>query len=324
MSLKKFGIFAIKLLVTAAIFWLLFSVVDIRAVVTHLSDVSVVVLVYAAFSYVLATYLATIRWSLLLSAQDISIPLSHLFTYNLSYSFYSVVLPGGKLAAEAVRIYQIVRDTGNQASREKIIIAALTDREVAVFSFVLVAAAFFLNSQEILAAGFPWWASYAAIPVVFLLGALAFVPLELLIRPFGRILPPGIHSLATSLSRAFSVYRSRLDLLGGALILSLIMNAVIASGFYAIALSLGLTVSFFLIFAVFSVGMVAAMMPLTVAGIGVREGAFAYLLAAVSGASLESGLSVSLLALGASLAVATIGGFVELNRHFLRDGTFVR
>ncbi len=308
-----------KLLITGAIFVFLFSIVDARVVFAHVATIPVWVFLCVIFSYFLALFFGTIRWAVLLSAHDIKVPLSRLFAYNFSWLFYSIALPGGKIAAEAIRIYQILADTKDTTvSREKIVIASLMDRVIAVLALGFVAVPFFIIVRDTVVAGASPVVSTLAVLGLIALVLVACVPLEFFVRPFARFLPPSVASIVSSLGGVLSVYRTRPFLFLSTLFLSFLMNLALGVGLFAITVSLGIPISFFTLFFVFCISMLTAFIPLTVGGVGVREGTLVYLLATISGTTFELSLSASLIMLGASLIVAAIGGVIELCRHFVR------
>ena len=317
MDSKKLGIFIVKVFVTGAVVALLFSAVDARAVFAQIGEVPWEVFLYAVFCYLLSVYVSSIRWNMLLRAEKIMLSPSTLLAYNFSYNFYSAALPGGKVAAEAVRLYQVVRDSRDPMIREKIFVPTLLDRSIVVITSGFVAVLFFITVSGMPHIVLPQWLPYAGIGAVFIIGGMAFLPIE---RLFGSNAPDTAprRSMLRSFADAFAAYRSRPVVLLNVALLSLLMNALVASGIYAITFSLGLPVSFEMVFALFCVGMVTAFVPFTIAGIGVREGTFAYLLALVSGVPLESAFSVSLIALAAFLSTVAVGGAVEFYRHFIR------
>jgi uncharacterized membrane protein YbhN (UPF0104 family) len=144
MSNKHIRIFLFKIAITAGIVALLFYSVDVKTLVEQFGRISWSVLGVAAFWYIVATGLSTVRWSLLLRMQHIALPFFSLVAYNLSYTFYSIVLPGGKVAAEGVRVYQVLRDTYDESIRGRIIFPTLLDRALVVFSAAAISTIFFL------------------------------------------------------------------------------------------------------------------------------------------------------------------------------------
>ena len=312
-------VFIFKLIVTALLLWLLFSAVDLSAVVRHVGDVSWYTFVFAALCSVVATLLSTIRWSLLLRVQGISLPFMRLVAYNLSYTFYSIVLPGGKVSAEGVRVYQVMRDTDDEGIRNKIIFPTLLDRAVVVFSSAFVAAVFFLFTGYETFSRLPVWFPYAAVGLVVLITLSVFLPFERLVAfLLGTSMRTKKQSALTSLKESLAAYRSKPLQLTIAVLLTFVMLAVMSSGTLALASAMGAPDDFLLVCGVVSASMVAAFLPLTIGGIGVREGVFAYMFSTAALVPLEIALSISLLALFASHVVTLFGGLVEFRRHFIR------
>lgn len=312
-------IFVFKIAVTAALLALLFYSVDIGAMVDHARRISLISFVVAAFWYIVATIISSIRWSLLLRMRGISLPFMRLIAYNFSYTFYSIILPGGKVAAEGVRVYQVVRDAHDDAIRSKIIFPTLLDRALVVFSAACVATIFFLIMGYDVFPSLPFWFPYAAAGLVALLTLSAFLPVERFISlmlgvPIQQNRQPALHSL----KEAFLLYRSNPAALLIATVLTVMMLTSLAYANITIASALGISAPFLLMLGIISTSMVAAFLPFTIGGVGIREGIFSYLLATAASVPLEVALSVSLIALVSSHLVTLLGGLVEFHRHFIR------
>lgn len=315
----RYRTFVIKLALTGLILFLLLSAVDLAAVGEHITDVPLGTFAVAALCYVVATIVATVRWSVLLQVRGVGVPVRRLLAYNFSYLFYSLVLPGGKVAAEAVRVYQIVRDTHDPAVREKVIFPTLLDRAIAVFTYALAALVVFLFVGTEALSELPFWFPYAVAAVVLIIVLSVFLPIEKILRPFVGGLSSSGTSVVSSLSDAVTAYRSYPLQISVAILLSLVMLGSMSAATFFITQALGFSVGYLLVVGVFSVSMIAAFLPLTIAGVGVREGVFAYLFAALAHIPLEAALSISLIALFSSHVSTAVGGLVEFYRHFVRS-----
>ena len=311
-SEKKWLWFFARLALTVALLALLLQALDAQEFFNQIGRVGALPFLWGALSFLVATALNTFRWHLLLNARRVLVPLRQLLAYNLSYTFYTVALPGGRLAAEAMRIYQIVRDHASSELRGHAITSAFLDRIVAFLSFVAIVAAFFMAVPKATAA-FSLWALAVAAVVIATAALFAAGPPAFLLRPLERFVPRAALSVFLDGSPTY-----RITVFGwmGAILFSLAADGVFALGAYAIALALGVTVSYFVVLAAFSIGMVAASVPLTIAGIGLREGAFAASLVALGGIPAESAAVISAVMLASSFAVVVLGGLVELKRHF--------
>jgi hypothetical protein len=313
MTMKKVFFFLLKLSVSAVVLWLLVSSVDVGRMLGHIGQVPLLTFILVSVLWLAATFVATLRWNLLLRDVGIEIPIIRLLAYNFSYNFYSIALPGGKAAAEAIRLYQILKDNPGDV-RSGLIVPTLFDRMSTVFVSLLAAILFFAFSPGV-TTQFPWWLPYAGIASIAVVIASIAFPFE---RLFGMRQKADAPSFITSMRHALVSYRGKPFLLGQVFFLTLLMNAIMAFGVYILSSSLAVPASYVLVFFLFSVGMTSAFLPITIGGIGVREGVLAYLLSVVAGVPLEVGATVSLMALAASLLGTFFGAGIEFHRHFIR------
>lgn len=318
MTPSKARVFVFKIAVTVAVLGLLIYSVDASAMVAEVKRVSWGVLAVAAFWYVAATLVSTFRWSILLRAQHIVLPFFTLVRYNLSYTFYSIVLPGGKVTAEGVRVYQVLKDTHDESVRSKIIFPTLLDRAVVVFVAAAISTIFFIAIGFSTFKELPAWFPYAGVALVLALTMSAFLPIE---RFIGRALGSASETKQSSLSslkEALRVYRTKPWRLVATVALTGMMLAMLALALMTVAAAFEASVSFWLMLGVVSTSMMAAFLPLTIGGVGIREGTFAYLFATVAHVPPETALAISLVGLVASHIVTLMGGGVEFRRHFIR------
>ncbi len=311
--------FAVKIVVSAALLGLLIYFVDARGILLYIYSVSPIVLVAASLFFLAGTLLNTFRWQSLLALQELTVPVWRLFSYNLSYSFYLFVLPGGRIAAEAIRVYQIGADYAAQdgSMRERAGISAIADRAIATLSFLVVASLVYIFDARI-HSGIPLWFGLAAILGALVVFAAIWYPifdgaLLFLVKKLPGIVRNFVERATSSLAR----YRVAPQALFLSLCIACVADVLFAASAYVIALGLGVDVSFSLILAAYMFGMVAMLIPITVGGIGLREGTFAAVLS-LGGVAPEAAVALSLLTLAASIAVSLLGGVVELHRHFLR------
>jgi uncharacterized membrane protein YbhN (UPF0104 family) len=215
-------------------------------------------------------------------------------------------------------VYQVVRDTHDEVIRAKIVFPTLLDRALVVFSAAGIAAAFFLIMGFDTFVALPEWFPYAAAGLVALLTLSAFLPVERLIT-FVVGVPPQAErqSALSSLKDAFLLYRSKPIQLILATLLTVVMLTMLALANLTIASAVGISADVVIMLGVVSTSMVAAFLPLTIGGAGIREGVFAYLFAAAASVPIEAALSISLVALISSHVVTLLGGLVEFRRHFL-------
>lgn len=317
MTSSKTRLFVFKVAITVAVLGLLVYSVDASAMAAEVKRVSWRVLVITAFWYLAATLVSTFRWAVLLRARNIVLPFFTLVRYNVAYTFYSIVLPGGKITAEAVRIYQVLTDTHDESIRSKIIFPMLLDRAMVVFVAAAISAIFFVAIGFSAFQELPVWFPYAGATLVAALTMSAFLPIERLV---GRALGSASETQQTSLlslKEALRTYRDKPLRLVVAAALTGVMLAILALALMSVAYAFDVSVSFWLMIGVVSTSMTAALLPFTIGGVGIREGTFTYLFATVAHVPAETALAISLVGLVASHVVTLLGAVIEFQRHFL-------
>ena len=148
-----------------------------------------------------------------------------------------------------------------------------------------------------------------------LLGLLALQALLLLDLPLPARLaawrPPKLASLYAALGRARRLPRA---LLTRVLLLGVVVHLIGIVAFAMVAAALGLELSYLTIGWTRSAAILVAILPVSLAGLGLREGAFVLLLAPYGIAPADA-LAYSLLAFTTTvLAIGLIGGVVEAFR----------
>lgn len=306
--------FALKLLVSALLLYLLFSSLDVDNLLSTSAKIPWYLFVLATLSYFVATFFATARWNTLLTSVGVRIPFTRLFLYNFSYTFYSLALPGGKMAAEGMRLYQVISDSKDPDMKPKLVAPSLIDRAFGAFVSLLLSIFYFFFVAAGDTGTFPPWLPYAGLASVALLIASIMFPFE---RFFGMGSTEG-SSISGSVFLSLRSFRSKPAALVQSVLFSVLVNAGCTFGVFFIALGVGLHVNYFMLYLIYSVGMASSFLPISVGGIGAREGIIAYLLSVSLGVPLEIGAAVSISALAASMVPIVIAIPIEIRRHFFR------
>ena len=104
-----------------------------------------------------------------------------------------------------------------------------------------------------------------------------------------------------------SVYACGLKAIGGALAISLVFNILLIAVNYLIALSLGIEIPLWYFLLFIPLTSFLLVLPISLSGLGVREGAYVYLFAQ-AGVSAPLALAMSLLFYALNVATGLIGG----------------
>jgi uncharacterized protein (TIRG00374 family) len=274
---KKIIINVLKVSVTGAILYLIFQRFQIG-----FSDIVVSLrhqpawFIAALLAQVGAIAFSILRWKVLLSGQDLDVPWVHAIKTFLVGRFLGTFTPTG-VGLEAYKAYDIARYTGRAAASVSVVlIEKLIGTFFSLGLLVLLTLPFFI---EALAAKFLYvfGAFFLALLVVALV--LLFSPQAL--RALLALRLPFKAKLEKPLGRvvdAFTAYSSRKSSLVAAVAAGLMVYLFWFLTYYANNLALGAGLSLEQVFKVGPMTQIATMIPLSIAGIGLREGAFMGLL----------------------------------------------
>jgi len=226
-----------------------------------------------------AVLFSILRWNVLLVSQNLRVPFSHIVKTFLVGRFLGTFTPTG-VGLEAYKAYDIARYTGQaEASVSVVLIEKMIGTFFSLSLLTLVTLPFFVGS---ISAKFLW--VFGAFFAVWL--ALALV---MLFKPglFRRVLQFNfpmkgkVERPLNKLVDAFTVYGERRGSLLAAVMLGLVVYFFWFMTYYTNSLALGAGLSIADVFKVGPMTQIATMIPLSIAGIGLREGAFMGLLNAL-------------------------------------------
>ena len=269
-------------------------------------------LIAAAFFLTLGVQAAIAhRLRLLAQAQGVGLGTRDVMEINLVTLFYGLFLPGGGIAAVLIRLYRLTRADRRYSAT---LAAIVCDRLLATATLCVAGLAFWLldgpqRSQQALvllvgasaAAALTVWPMFHSAPARWI-GLLASR------LPLVRRLWPRIDE-ALALFRAVP-QRGQIGLATlslGAHVLSIAVYLLLARG-------MGVDVPFLALAWMRSTAMLVAILPFSVSGLGLREGAMVALLGQ-RGVPVDAALAYSMLVFGVTiLSVGLVGGVIEAVR----------
>jgi hypothetical protein len=265
-----------------------------------------------------------VRWQRVLGAQGLALSFGRAAEISLVAHFFNSFLLGST-GGDVLKAYYAARETHHK--KTEAVVAVFADRLIGLFAMLLFAVlmmpfngALLSHHRALRAACWLVFAMFLACSSVvglsFWGGLSRTWPRA---RSWLRSLPKG-ELLERGLEACRVLGRER-RLLGRALVLSMMLNAVCVLQFLALGRGLGLPVSPWVVFLVVPVVICIAALPVTPSGLGLRENLFVLLLAHPAlGVPATEALSLSLLAYAGSLSWSVLGGLVYLgmkDRRFL-------
>lgn len=318
---KPLASWAWKVGVTFALLFIILRYVPFGAVVREMSG-AIGGWIAAGFALALLERLAaSLRVKLLTDRLDMRLSIWKIFEINVVSIFYSTFLPGD-LAGGAVRWYRMARPSGKRAEAfAAIVFERLIDTLALVFFGILfwfwnappfgsrLLDGVLLGLLALLIAGTAFALSPAASTLVRRLGSL--IPWrkarDVLLEKSEKVL------VSVRMFRRLSV--------GGMILLAALTtlrHMLSVLKLLCFALALGLALDFSAIGWIRSFVTILTMIPISFAGLGVREGSLVVLLQPY-GVAGSLAVALSLFLFAAHLAFAVAGGLVEVYRMFRPD-----
>lgn len=291
----------VQICLTLACFVALWRLGDGEAALRHLVDAQPIWIGAALVALTLQTLLSALRWQLTASRLGIALERGTAVREYYLSQVVNQTLPGGVLG-DAGRAYRARSQVGFALSGLSVVFERLTGQMalLLVFAVGLIAAWWMPGDVKV-----PGW---ALLPV-FLIPALA----ALAVRAARNRLPPLVGRVFRSFEHAVAAREVRIK--QAALSFGTAVCNIAAFLCCAIAVELPLSVSAALVLV--PLVLLSMLVPLTVSGWGLREGAAAALLP-LAGGSVSAALAASV-AFGFAVLLATLPGLVVLGLNAAPD-----
>jgi len=258
-KLNKILLLILKLAVSSSLLYFVLSKTGVEKVLTIIKTINPLAFIGVIFIYIFSIYVSSIRWRLLLPEEFKG---KRLFSFYLIGSFFNTFLPG-LVGGDAVKTYYLYKET-NKGSLS--FASVFMDRYIGFISLMTIALISFAAGFKYVKGSLIEWL-LPTIVFSFLIGSFTLLRLHL-----GK----GIKAISEFYGY-FNAYSSQKILLTKALLLSCAIQVLSILSMYIIALGLGqhIYLSYFFIF--FPIIVTISTLPISISGIGLREGAFVLL-----------------------------------------------
>ena len=304
--------FWLKLLVSLALLAFLFSRTDLQAIRALFRSLRVPLLLSSVALYLLAQIVSTLRWRCLLQAEQINLSTWRLILLYFEGMFFNLMLPT-VIGGDIVRGYQIFRLT---QQKESSLASILVERLSGYVALIMIACiALILGSSHLHDPVTVWLTVASAAGIIGIIAALLNDQLQMLVfRVLNRTGLGRFHEVLQGFYGALRRYWKHRRALLQAVGLSLIIQSIVIMTFYLISRSLNLSVPLRYFFMFVPLISVVSMLPISVAGLGVRESGSVYFFAKV-GLDSAGAISLSLLWFAVTACCSGLGGIVFLVGH---------
>ena len=283
--------------VSLALLGLLFWKLGAGALWSVLREADPLWLVAGAMLVVVALLVSAWKWQLLLAAQGIAVPIPALFSSYLIGLFFNNFLPSN-IGGDVLRVHDVARRTGH---RSAVAASVIAERLLAGLALALTAVVALLFSSEYTAQVGP----SVGLALLVFAGLIALAASPGVRHWLERVLPEGrAQALTRVAGQMGAALRNRSAVLS-VLALSFVFQATVVlvawTGFAAIGEPVSLAACFVFIPIISAVQLV----PVSLNGLGVREGAYVLFFGSIGVGELNAAaasLLFGLLVAGVSLA----------------------
>ncbi len=284
---------------------------DVSLIFKDLLSLSGLIFLSALLLSLVNFILKSYRWHLLLPQYSFKT----LLKLNFISQYYAFFL-AGQLTGEVAKLYILGKGKPDSG---QIAMSILIDKIIGIIGMVLVAIFGLIFSSQILPAGIFW--SFMVLIIISLL--LIFL---VQLRFFYKIFEKAIAYLKIKISKlekfwqklklavdAWANYGKQRKVILIGVIIGVLFQLIAVAINIIIAKNFGWQISFFDWCWILGILSVALVLPITIGGLGLREGTLVGLLAIFS-VSSEKALTLSFTLFGIQLILAVIGGALELTR----------
>ena len=302
--MKKILMTATKFLVSGVILFALFKSIGTEDLYRTAASVNPLSVIFVALLFGTVQAISAYRWQAIL-AKDVNIGYMRLLSIYFIGMFFNNFMPT-MVGGDIIKGYYLYKDTG----RGDISLASIfMDRYSGLTALIVMTAiALVLGWSLIEGTGLH---SFLVLLIAGYTGVSLILWVEYLhrwaMRVLARIHFYGINRKIEEVYLMLMSYRSHRGILVRILICSAIVQPGVIIAYYVLSKGLGMTVPLGYFFLFIPLATVVSMLPVSLAGLGIREGAFVFLFAK-AGASKEEALTLSLMLFAIMAAVSLIGG----------------
>lgn len=285
--------------------------IDVHELLQTIKSADIYLLIIAFSLNGINIILCIDKWKIILEVQEIYVPFKTLLTFSFTSSFFSIFLPTG-YGGDIIRIYDVSKYSNKKLES---VTSILVDRGSGALALFLIAALALLFGYDLI---------QDIRIVLFIIGVLLLILIFIIIifskKEIKKI--KIITKIITFVDRkdvlknmydTFHIYRYHRRKSIEILALSLLAQVIAILYYPLIAYSLGLDVPLVYFFIFIPIILVILMLPISIGGIGVREGAFIFFFKKVGVLPYEA-VSLALVAFGLYLIWSLIGGVVYAMR----------
>jgi len=305
MKLKTQLVTLSKFMIAGILFWLIFSRVDWPELLRSLRQAQGGLLVGSIILFLMRNLFSALRWQALLLAKGKKVHIFNLVRFYLLANFWGFFFPTA-IGGDVPRGLYL---NGLIDNVEESVSSIVVERILGVIAILLLAYVAFIGSLNHLVANYYWPILFVSLLIFGLTAGLFSFPVTwlqnspLFKSKIGLKMLGGLQSLQD--------YKQYPKALVSALLFSIIFQLMMIICIFLMGLAIGETTDFFYYLLFIPIVWVVSLLPISLNGLGTREGTFVYLFSLI-GMSSESATLLSILNLLLLVLQGLLGAIVFL------------
>jgi len=272
MTLKKTLLFILKACVSVSLLTFLLVNIDWDTVFNSLGSANIYLLVFASFLNFVERLEMTYKWNLLIKIRNIFVSFGRLFWINAIGSFLGLFLPSS-VGTDVVRGYYLVR---NNSEKSVSISSVFVDRVLGMFALLILGVISVFFAGDVISK----YNIKIYVVGLFILSILTvyLFQKDWVINYFQKIKKPvrfkKIFEYSIKLHNSILEYKKYPKTLLQSFLVTLLVQITRVLTYYFIALAFDINIPIVYYFLFVPLIMIVMMLPISVGGFGLREGAF--------------------------------------------------
>ena len=304
---------ALKVVVSLALLTYLVTRADLHEIGAAMKETQWLLVLVVFLLFFVHFYIGTFRWRALARLHNADPKIGYLFRSYMVANFFNNFLPS-TIGGDIVRIHDTWRAGTSRAGAAATI---LVERVLGVLSLAVLAAVglFMLGSKVSFGSELQWLVGILILALLFVL-VLLFWPPAWWSRLVSRVAGAEIFlvsRVAEVFGRVSDEFRGEQKTLFLALLLSFLIQANIIIEYYLIGIAIGIDLPVVVFVAIVPLALVVIMLPVSINGIGLREGVFTVLFG-LFGIDVAAALVFSWILYALFVAHGLLGGIVYMVR----------
>jgi uncharacterized protein (TIRG00374 family) len=309
---RKHALRALRILISAVLIGYLLATANLGELFVMLKSWNAIYFLIGVLLGVFVNVVFAYRWKTMLAVSGVKISLLTLVKFYFVGTFFNLFLPTA-LGGDVVRGYDLAMHSGRKMGA---VTSVLAERIVGFFALAFIALlALLLGSRTL---------TDAAVTTIILISYLGYFTLTAIVfnakimkRLVATLKFIKLWDIGKRLDRmvdslhAFTAHKA---ILWQCFALSTISQTLTILAVYSLALAINLKLPPLYFFMVLPMIWIITMVPLSINGLGVREGAFVFFFTRL-GVSDSAALLLSFLTLSQKIALGLIGGIIYLLRQ---------